>query len=274
VPVSLQAGRGKESVAWLGSGLSHFVQWRQLQHRAYTEESTRLAIAHWVVKRKLNSYLNICSELFPQRAGVAQQIAGSMELIPATKSIASLMGLEGSTAAFWYRELGRLLLPHWQFQGRNRRPPRDPVNALFSLGYTLALSAVRRQVNSSGLDPALGFLHEMAPARDALSLDLMEPLRANVDQFVLSLLDQILTPDDFTSIDNEGCRLRKETRSLFYSAWEVASQNWREQNPIPIGVAHPDGEPYQYSPASLNACCYQLIRDFRQELNEYVGKEN
>ena len=77
------------------------------------------------------------------------------------------------------------------FQGRNRRPPRDPVYVLLSLGYTLLANAVQTQVHLVGLDPYLGCLHRPEYGRPSLVLDLMEEFRpVLVDSLVLTLVNK------------------------------------------------------------------------------------
>jgi CRISP-associated protein Cas1 len=103
-----------------------------------------------------------------------------------------LMGMEGASAAIYFGVLGQLLrAPEMPFNGRNRRPPRDPVNVLLSLGYTLLANAVQTQVYVTGLDPFLGALHSVEYGRPSLVLDLMEEFRpVLVDALVISLINR------------------------------------------------------------------------------------
>lgn len=86
--------------------------------------------------------------------------------------------MEGAGAAAYFGCFGHLLrAPEITFSGRNRRPPRDPVNVLLSLGYTLLANVIQTQVHLAGLDPYLGSLHGVAYGRPSLVLDLMEEFR-------------------------------------------------------------------------------------------------
>jgi CRISPR-associated protein Cas1 len=86
---------------------------------------------------------------------------------------------------------------------------------------------LRQLLLSSGFDPALGFLHQQYPGRDALVLDFSELFRAGVDSFVLQLLAAgELTPDSFYYRQTEGCRLSKHSRSIFFKAWAQMRQYW------------------------------------------------
>ena len=83
---------------------------------------------------------------------------------------------------------------------------------------------VRRAILQRGLDPALGFLHAPQSGRESLALDILEPLRPEVDLFVLTLLDSSLNLKHFTTNDQDGCLLNKKGRSAFFKAWA----KWQE----------------------------------------------
>jgi CRISPR-associated protein Cas1 len=110
-----------------------------------------------------------------------------------------LRGLEGRAAALYFGQLSKLIsVPDLAFNGRSRRPPRDPVNACLSFGYTLLGNLVETEVLRCGLDPALGFFHQPHPGRPALALDLLEEFRPLVDALVLRLVNRRqLGPLDF-----------------------------------------------------------------------------
>lgn len=112
----------------------------------------------------------------------------------------SLMGVEGTSAATYFGCLKYLIrVDDITFDGRNRRPPKDPVNVLLSLGYTLLANAIQTQVQVAGLDPYLGCLHSMEYGRPSLVLDLMEEFRPLlVDALVLTLINKrIIRLTDF-----------------------------------------------------------------------------
>jgi CRISPR-associated protein Cas1 len=112
----------------------------------------------------------------------------------------SLLGVEGAGAAAYFGVFKYLLrVEDIRFDGRNRRPPRDPVNVLLSLGYTLLANAVQTQVHIAGLDPYLGCLHRPEYGRPSLVLDLMEEFRpVLVDLLVLTVINRrIIRATDF-----------------------------------------------------------------------------
>ena len=92
-----------------------------------------------------------------------------------------LRGIEGAAAAAYFQGFTRLFPPSLEFTGRNRRPPRDPVNAVLSLSYTPLHFEAVQAVCAAGLDPLIGFYHELVFGRESLASDLIEPLWPKVD---------------------------------------------------------------------------------------------
>lgn len=223
VPVALFPGRGRSGAAWMGAGLATTVHHRQAQHRLVADPEQRLSVARKLVAAKISSCNQAAAALGAEPPSSLQDTLADCRTA-ATRS--RLFGIEGIAARRWFEWLGERIAPHWQFTGRNRRPPRDPVNALLSLSYTLLTGLGVQQVEGAGLDPWLGFLHETAPARPALALDVVERFRPAVDGFVVSTLDRVLGPADFSDSERDGCRLRKEARARFYAAWAEWSYGW------------------------------------------------
>lgn len=134
--------------------------------------------------------------------------------------IESMRGIEGAMARAYFQGLESLFPPSLGFSGRNRRPPRDPVNACLSLGYTLIHFEAVRELYACGLDPYIGFLHEMTHGRESLACDLLEPLRPRWDGTVVGMFrDRTLRDQDFTR-SASGCLLGKAGRSRFYEEYE------------------------------------------------------
>ena len=106
--------------------------------------------------------------------------------------------------------------------------PETLLIALLSLSYTLALKYIGRLASLRGLEPALGFLHEPFRGRPSLALDLLEPVRPWVDQWVWQLLimHKALSPAQFACSPAEGCRLDKEGRAIYFARWHQAEEEW------------------------------------------------
>ncbi len=115
-------------------------------------------------------------------------------------------GLEGQAAALYFSQFGKALqTPELPFEGRTRRPPKDPVNACLSFGYALLGTIVETEVLRCGLDPMLGFLHRPDYGRPSLMLDLLEEMRPIVDALTLRLINRRqLGPADFVRRGDES----------------------------------------------------------------------
>ena len=108
----------------------------------------------------------------------------------------------------------------FDFSERNRRPPKDPFNAMLSFAYTLLANEISSALEGTGLDPYIGVFHKLRPGRASLALDIMEEFRAYLcDRFVLSLINRRqITARDFT--DNGGVRMTDDARRKFIAAWQ------------------------------------------------------
>jgi CRISPR-associated protein Cas1 len=138
-----------------------------------------------------------------------------------TAALASLRGIEGAAARAYFQGLAALFPPSLNFTGRNRRPPRDPVNACLSLGYTLLHFDAVRACHIAGLDPLLGFYHRPSFGRESLASDLIEPLRPHLDAQIWQLFRGRSLREDHFSQDGNACLLGKTGRGIFYQDYET-----------------------------------------------------
>ena len=158
-----------------------------------------------------------------------RRLESAIAAVDEQASIGSLRGLEGSGAAAYFGGFGDLLPERLKFSQRNRRPPKDPVNAVLSLGYTLLHAEAVLALYGAGLDPFVGFYHTLDFGRESLACDIVEPLRAEVDRHTLMLFrTEKLRPDDFSQTDG-ACLLGKTGRARFYAEWEPLAERLRKQ---------------------------------------------
>ncbi len=151
---------------------------RRRQYAASLDDAFALGVARACVAAKLGNMrallLRYNRDLRHEAiTTAAQSIDAAGDRLKVIPDLASLMGVEGAASAAYFGVLPRLFKHDWGFDGRNRRPPADPVNVLLSFGYTLLARAVESAVLTAGLDPAIGFLHQPVAGRPALALDLM-----------------------------------------------------------------------------------------------------
>ena len=187
---------------------------RLRQYACVLNEKTRLQLARVVVESK------VCSQVAAlKHYGRDSSVTLSLRAVKTAVSVSRLLGLEGATTAKYFEQWRELWPPEWGFERRTRRPPRDPVNGLMSLGYALALQAVIERILHHGLDPTFGFLHAPRGQRRSLGLDVMEPARAAIDRWLYGLVTSgLISRSDF--VEKDGLpTLDKGGRQRFYQAW-------------------------------------------------------
>ncbi len=207
---------------------------RLAQYRAAIDPGAYLSIARSVVQVKLQVQRDMLQARLETRPDVRYEltrsiraIAGMIIEVEKQPDLAALRGLEGAAANLYFAAFAALVPASLGFHGRNRQPPRDPVNAMLSLAYTLLQGEAVLAAHAAGLDPAIGFLHQPSFGRASLACDLVEAHRAEVDAWVLQIFNkQILRKDNF-SITTESCLLGKAGRTVFYKAWEPVVEHIR-----------------------------------------------
>ncbi len=200
---------------------------RQVQYFLSKESKFCLSLMKNIIGAKINAQLNNLEQLINQHwrdKSLLQKISSYRDQIHISlkgiMNLEALLGLEGSAATFYFRNLIPFIPASLSFKGRNKRPPKDPFNVVLSLGYTLLHQEWVREIYLMGLDPYIGFFHQPAFGRESLASDLLEPLRPHYDLWALSLFkERILRNEDF-SYKEEGCFMGKAGRSRFYEAYE------------------------------------------------------
>lgn len=173
-------------------------------------------------------------------------MAASVRTARYAKNLDSLRGIEGDAAATYFSVFESLinekLRDDFPFTGRNRRPPRDPVNALLSFVYSILGQDISAALNGVGLDPQVGFLHADRPGRDSLAQDLLEEFRPWLaDRLVLSLINRKqLKASDFITEASGAVRLSDDARKQLLVAYQERKQQeimhpfLKEK--VPIGI--------------------------------------
>ena len=139
----------------------------------------------------------------------------------------SVRGIEGDAASRYFAVFGHLIRQaEFTFDGRNRRPPRDPVNALLSLLYSVLGKEISGALQSVGLDAQVGFLHADRPGRDSLAQDILEEFRAWwIDRLVLSLVNRKqIQLKDFITEASGAVQLKDDARKSLFQALQSKKQ--------------------------------------------------
>ncbi len=215
----------------VGGKTSGNVHLRSAQHHALTDPDQSLEISRVIVAAKIQSSRTVIRRWARDERDSgrrealslrAEQMRDRVVRVREADSPNLVRGIEGDAARIHFRALELVLsktrLP---FSGRNRRPPRDPVNALLGFTYSLVVTECIGALESVGLDYQLGFLHRPRSGRPSLALDLTEEFRAWTDRFVVGLIRRRqMTADDFTQMPGGGVYLTDEGRSKLLLAWE------------------------------------------------------
>lgn len=233
----------------------------RLHHLAAANRAFQLNMARQIVQLKIDATIVVAR--YYQRQGKArrkralqakttQPLVGTLKkLCTATEkatNVDSLRGLEGAAAAAWFRFIPTILTTDFSFERRKCHPAVDPVNALLSLGYSMAHHRCETLLTAADLDANVGFLHEVRPGRSSLACDLVEPLRPFVDRLVIGMLNRkTFTKNDFSS-GKWGLRLQREALRRFLDEFEQAFHN---------------------SDPSWHDSSWQLALDWAQQIRQY-----
>lgn len=158
------------------------------------------------------------------------RLGDALERTKKAKNLDELRGIEGEAARVYFSVFNKLILvddEDFLFNGRNKRPPLDPVNCLLSFTYTLLTHDIRSALESVGLDPAVGYLHRIRPGRPSLALDLMEEFRPYLaDRLVLTLINRKqLKPKDFKKQRSGAVLLKDDARKTLLEAWQTRKRD-------------------------------------------------
>ena len=161
----------------------------------------------------------------PSLSTASAQLQDQLEGIWQIDDLDALRGIEGMASAAYFGVFDQLILNQkevFHFDGRNRRPPLDRVNAALSMTYTLLAHDCASALESVGLDAYVGFMHRDRPGRTSLALDLMEELRAPLaDRFVLTLINtRVLQQKHFKMQVDGAVWLTDDGRKALLSAWQ------------------------------------------------------
>ena len=223
-PIHLASGTGYyQGVITHNRNNQHQKLWLR-QSATFQDEEKALYCARQIVASRLRHIKEHLRQR--QQAHNIPVIENALKNINRAENLESLRGYEGSATREYYQRLSLVLPSEYAFNGRNRRPPKDPFNVLLSLGYTTLYGYTESFLHAAGLLPWQGFYHQQRGRHAALASDLMEPFRHLIERTAVSLINRSeIKVTDFTFSDAGSChisnRARRKYLALLLQRWET-----------------------------------------------------
>lgn len=201
------------------------------QRQYFMQEPQRILLIRSILTVKMQSQCSLLKQYAKSRkcreiSQISKQIQRYICKLPQTDDIDAFRGLEGMASRIYFQAVPWIIdSKMWPWTGRNRRPPKDPLNAMLSYGYTFLEREVRIAIAGAGMDCRLGFFHSNNGRKDSLVFDLMELFRTNIiDHFIFRSVNlKIFSPDQFETL-TDGCRFTKEGKRAWIYQYEKYMQ--------------------------------------------------
>lgn len=227
VPVAFLSGAGRLTAMMDPLGpTSAAVRAAQVRMLDRPERSLELARAVTVAKIA-NQRTLLMRNHAGLPSGVAVDLQASVESATKATTMDELRGHEGNAAAIYFAHFAGMFKEgvkeigaRFDANGRQRRPPPDPINSIISFGYSMLTNECVAALRLASLEPTIGSLHATRPGRPALALDLMEPFRPLIaDSVAISAINRgELTEGHFLNTAS-GCAMTDAGRKAFFSAY-------------------------------------------------------
>ena len=205
---------------------------RRAQYRV--SDSEPVSIARNIIAAKIQASKRVLQRRQRNHGEQAEvqtaitKINFGLEQLQRAETLELIRGIEGEAAANYFGVFQYLLSDKsgFTFDGRNRRPPRDPINALLSFLYSVLGKDISGALQGVGLDPQVGFLHADRPGRDSLAQDILEEFRAWwVDRLALSLVNRgQIRLQDFITEASGAINIKPDARKLLFQNLQLKKQ--------------------------------------------------
>lgn len=193
---------------------------RQSEH--YLNQMKRLFLANQLLKGAIHHMIRNLRRHKESTGRYIEEIQNIEHQLQYCEDIPTLMGREGQIRQLYYQSFNEILKQDFVMHSREKRPPRDPLNALISFGNTLMYRTVLTEIYKTPLNPTVSYLHEPSVKRFSLSLDIAEIFKPLiVDPIIFSLINKrSLTKKHFDYLEGEICYLNEDGKKRFIAAWE------------------------------------------------------
>jgi CRISPR-associated protein Cas1 len=197
---------------------------------AYKDHAKRFYVAKKLVEAKAQRTLDVMKWLAARHGELSSQVqadlTNELDRLEQCQALPRLLSIEGRIAGIYWRYLKQVLPVKFGFTSRmhetHQMNASDLVNALLNYGYAILESQCRKALNSVGLEPTVGSLHEDRQTKYPLVYDLQEPYRWLVDTTVISCLESgWFEKKDFYRMDNYVLRLRPEAARKLIEALRI-----------------------------------------------------
>lgn len=197
---------------------------RRGQYELFDKDFCQIKLAGECIRAKIRNQRVMLMRNGDPPKEVLKRLAYAADNAASAASIDEIRGIEGGAAAVYFSQFSSMLKTDgrltFDFQKRTRRPPRDPVNALLSLGYSVMVKELAGICHTIGLDPFCGFFHRPRYGRPALALDLMEEFRPLIaDSVAISLINRSEVDENDFIFSARGVALNDRGRRRFWEAW-------------------------------------------------------
>ncbi len=227
---------------------------RRAQHLALSDEVRVVRIARQIVAAKIQNSRQVLLRAAREVTGAddretlsqaAEGLARVLVRLRDADDLNVVRGAEGEAARAYFGAFPSMIrTDRGDFgpEGRSRRPPRDPANAVLSFLYALVRAECSAALEGVGLDPQVGYLHALRPGRPALALDLMEEFRPILaDRLALTLINRRqLRTEHFEMLPGGSVFLTEEGRRLVISAYQRRKEELVEHRVLkektPLGL--------------------------------------
>lgn len=199
---------------------------RLAQYDVYHNLENRLELARRIVDNKIRNQITLIQNYpfgnveYPWRCDI-EKMEEHRKKLAKKQTSNEILGVEGICSNIYFGAFGKMFRCDFEFHGRNRRPPKDPINAMISLGYTFLTKEVSNALEAESFEMYLGFLHGIRYGRKSLALDMVEEFRQPVvDRLVIRLLNKrMITEYDF-SMEEGQILLNEEGFKKFCKEFE------------------------------------------------------
>jgi len=240
IPVHFANAAGKyQGVTWHGQPGSGGVDLWPRQQAHFADPINALAAARSVVEARLRHQREILRQRGSDLATLLYDFDHLIAKLPNIDDLTVLNGMEGQGARIYFSALENMVSKEFGFENRNRRPPRDPINLLLSLGYTFLHAHVDTSLRVAGLLPWTGFYHQPHGRHTTLASDLMEPFRHLVERCVLAAVSRKqIKVTDFSRDATDHCHISnaafKTYATLLAERFSTPVTALGEEKPAPL----------------------------------------